>query len=64
MRKKGLKFYIYADDTRTYMSFTPNIDCISFPISRIEESLKDIEVWMLINRLKLNGDKTENADHW
>ena len=41
------------------MSFTPNIDCISFSISRIEECIKNIEAWMLINRHKLNGDKTE-----
>ena len=59
MRKKGLQFHIYADDTRIYMPFTPNIDCISFPISRIEECIKDIDEWMLKNSLKLNGGKTE-----
>ena len=57
MRKKGLQFH--ADDTQIYMSFTPNIDCISFSTSRIEECIKDNEAWMLIDSLKVNGDKTE-----
>ena len=40
------------------MSFTPN-DGTSTSVSRMEECIKEIESWMLINRLKLYGDKTE-----
>ena len=40
MHKKGLQFHIYVNDTQIYMSFTPNIDCISFSISRIASASK------------------------
>ena len=48
---------MYADDTQLYISIEPdNIDVL---VSNLELCLNDIRNWMLINKLKLNEEKTE-----
>ena len=53
-------FHLYADDTQLYLSFDIN-DSISALGARIimESCITDIQSWMLLNCLKLNGNKTE-----
>ena len=57
IRKHDIEFHMYADDTQLYMALTQDdlIPCKS----RLERCLIDIKEWMLVNKLKLNDDKTE-----
>ena len=48
---------MYADDTQLYLSFPPSNFRDS--ISVVEACVKDVSNWMVLNKLKLNEDKTE-----
>ena len=51
-----MNFHFYADDCQVYFSF----DSVSSDtITKIEACLQDIATWISLNKLKLNGDKTE-----
>ena len=51
-----MNFKFYADDCQVYFSF----DLVSSAIiTRIEACLQDTATWMSLNKLKLNGEKTE-----
>ena len=51
-----MNFHFYADDCQIYFS----LDSVSsVTTTRIEACLQDIGTWMSLNKLKLNGDKTE-----
>ena len=54
-----MEFHLYADDYQIYFSFDSSSCCLSAVVSRIQACLSDISSWMSLNRLKLNGDKTE-----
>ena len=60
IRKHGLNFHLYADDTQLYISFQPGVSVSKeTAISCLEACIKDIKIWMTNNLLKLNDDKTE-----
>lgn len=60
IRKHGLSFHIYADDTQLYISFKPSVvDNEIHALANIQECIVDIKLWMLKNKLKLNDEKTE-----
>ena len=60
IRKHGLNFHLYADDTQLYISFQPGVSVSKeTAISCLEACIKDIQIWMTNNLLKLNDDKTE-----
>ena len=58
IRKHGLGYHIYADDTQLYIAFKgddENRKCLN----TMEACLLDVQKWMAANLLKLNNDKTE-----
>ena len=60
IRRHGLTFHLYADDTQLYLAFKPSEpSSIVNKISRLEKCVDDIRAWMKLNLLKLNDDKTE-----
>ena len=53
-------WYAYADDTQLYLAFKP--DCAlstNEAISAMEVCVREIRVWVLCDKLKINEDKTE-----
>ena len=56
----NMGFHFYADDTQLYLSFSSldGDDQVS-SVAQIESCVRDIELWMARNKLKLNRDKTE-----
>lgn len=56
IRRHGISFHCYADDTQLYISTKPDE---TSELSKLTECIKDIKNWMTNNFLLLNSDKTE-----
>ena len=60
LSKHKLRFYFYADDTQLYETFeTSSLNDMDLSKSRLEACVREIDTWVLLNKLKLNKDKTE-----
>jgi hypothetical protein len=60
MKKHGVHYHCYADDTSLYMDFNSRDPTSKqCAIRRLELCLEEINSWMVSNKLKLNSEKTE-----
>uniref|UniRef100_A0A8C1SEN9 Reverse transcriptase domain-containing protein n=1 Tax=Cyprinus carpio TaxID=7962 RepID=A0A8C1SEN9_CYPCA len=56
IRKHGVSFHCYADDTQLYISSRPGE---TYQFEKLTECIVDIKNWMTSNFLLLNSEKTE-----
>ena len=56
IRRHGISFHSYADDTQLYIAVSPDD---TGPIDALFNCILDIKSWMAENFLQLNQDKTE-----
>ena len=59
IRGHGVDYHFYADDSTLYIRVIPRQQECDDACEVISMCISDIQMWMLENFLKLNGDKTE-----
>ena len=60
IKSHDLQYHFYADNTQLYITFkTDSADDVCLAKSRVEHCVEEIDRWMILNKLKLNDDKTE-----
>ena len=57
-KRYGLSYHCFADDSQLYIILN-SLSAWFNTASNIQECLKEIQLWMEINMLKMNEDKTE-----
>ncbi len=60
IRKHGVSFHCYADDTQLYISSQPNE---TYQFAKLTECIVDSKNWMTSNFLLLNSEKT-GVNYW
>ena len=58
--KYNIHYHMYADDVQLYLPFNAKSEHdIRFAIDKLSSCINEINEWMTMNKLKLNGEKTE-----
>ena len=53
-------YHFYADDTQLYITFrTSSVSDMNLSNAKLINCVRDMEAWMLSNKLNLNKDKSE-----
>ncbi len=61
IRKYGISFHCYADDTQLYLSTRQDE---TSKLSKLTECVKNVKDWMTNNFLLLNSDKDRDITYW
>ena len=59
-RRHQMFYHFYADDTQLYITFrTSSLSDMNVSNAKLVNCVRDMDAWMLSNKLKLNKDKSE-----
>ena len=59
-RRHQMFYHFYADDTQLYITFrTSSVPDMNLSNTKFLNCVRDMDAWMLSNKLKLNKDKSE-----
>ena len=60
IRRHGLDFHLFADDSQLYVSFKiKDTNDETIALARIQACIDELKAWMIHHRLQLNDSKTE-----